>query len=329
MPRPARHGAQSPTGDSPGRSPPTSPSQAPLPAPMMPFAAPAAHAPPSGHQTNPIAPLKLHPETSPSAASHASSHTHRSISKRQGWSPFSSGLHALRSSRPTRVRSLSAPGTAPQGLPGAPPAAAGHHEFRTVQSSGPIRRNHRFDVTTHMRHHAYAHQFQSSLEPLRNCPANQDPDAQFAQAAHHLVRLLLKEHHLLALQFGFAFQANKKQARRHVKDRRHTALTVGNRNQHPCRSASFMPAPTWVAEESKSPLKSGGPQRLIRPEGGYSVAKCNGRQGWSVAICVAAEPRGRQQLLVWIKSARRGWAPGLQEGGFVGFVGRVPSPGGV
>ena len=71
---------------------------------------------------------------------------------------------------------------------------------------------------------------QSNLQPLRDRPANQHLDAQLAQAAHDPVRLLLKEHDVLALQLGFAFQANQHQPRRHVEDWRHTALIVGYRN---------------------------------------------------------------------------------------------------
>ncbi len=40
------------------------------------------------------------------------------------------------------------------------------------------------------------------------------------------------------------------------------------------------------------------------------------------------QPRESQQFSLWTRRGRRVRAPGLQEGGFVGNVGRVPSPGG-
>jgi hypothetical protein len=52
-----------------------------------------------------------------------------------------------------------------------------------------------------------------------------------------------------------------------------------------------VPAPICLANESNSPLKSGGPA-LVAPVGrNYCVAKCNRPEGRSIAICATAGPR--------------------------------------
>jgi hypothetical protein len=113
------------------------------------------------------------------------------------------------------------------------------------------------DLTANVWQHLDAGRFESHLEFSRNGAANQDFHAYFNEVADNLVWLPLKEHDFLALQLGFAFQANEHQPRRHVKDWRHTALTVGYRNQHACRNARFVPVPAWLLNKPESPLKSG------------------------------------------------------------------------
>jgi hypothetical protein len=108
-----------------------------------------------------------------------------------------------------------------------------------------------------LRNHPYARARHPRFQPVRNRTANQDFHAYVNEAADDPIWLLFKQHGFLALQLGFAFQKNESQPRRYVENRRHMTLTVGNRNQHARRNASFMPAPPRLAAESKSPLKSG------------------------------------------------------------------------
>ena len=149
---------------------------------------------------------------------------------------------------------------APAGTAPASPSAAtttGHHKLSSLQFPSPIGCENRSDLTANVWQHLDAGRFESHLEFSGNGPANQDLHAYFNEAAHDPVRLFLKEHGFLALQLSFACQTNQRQPRRHVENRRHTTLTVGNRNQHARRNASFMPAPPGLAAASKSPLKSG------------------------------------------------------------------------
>ena len=150
--------------------------------------------------------------------------------------------------------SLTPAGAAPASSAAA--TTAGHHKLPSLQFPSPIGGENGSDLATNVWQHLDAGRFESHLEFSRNRPAYQDVHAHFNEAPDDLVRLLFKEHDFPALQIGFALQANQKQARRHVEDWRHTALAVGNRNQHPFRNASFMPAPTWLADKSGSPLES-------------------------------------------------------------------------
>jgi hypothetical protein len=110
-----------------------------------------------------------------------------------------------------------------------------------------------------LRNHPYARAHHPRFQPVRNRAANQDFHAYVNEAADDPIWLLFKQHGFLALHLRFALQMHQRQSRRHVENRRHTALTVWNGNQHAARNASFMPAPLWLAEESNSPLKSGVP----------------------------------------------------------------------
>jgi hypothetical protein len=150
---------------------------------------------------------------------------------------------------------LAPAGTAPAGFAAA--TTTRHHKLSSLQFPSPIGGENGSDLTANVWHHLDAGQFESHLEFSRNGPANQDLHAYFNETAHDPVRLFLKEHGFLALQLSFACQTNHRQPRRHVENRRHTTLTVGNRNQHARRNASFMPAPPGLAAASKSPLKSG------------------------------------------------------------------------
>jgi hypothetical protein len=143
--------------------------------------------------------------------------------------------------------------------PSSPAAAttAGHHKLPSLQFSSPIGGENGSDLATNVWQHLDAGRFESHLEFSRNRPANQDVHPYSNEAAHDLVWLLFKEHGFLALQLRFAFQMNQRQPRRHVENRRHSALIVGNCKQHSCPNASFMPAPPCLANASQSPLKSG------------------------------------------------------------------------
>jgi hypothetical protein len=132
-----------------------------------------------------------------------------------------------------------------------------HHKLPALQFSSPISGENRFHLTANVWQHLDAGRFESHLEFSRNRPANQNFNPYFNEAADDPIWLLFKQHGFLALQFNFVFQKNESQPRRYVENRRHMTLTVGNRNQHARRNASFMPAPPWLAAESKSPLKSG------------------------------------------------------------------------
>jgi hypothetical protein len=132
-----------------------------------------------------------------------------------------------------------------------------HHKLPVLQFSSPISGENGFHLTANVWHHLDAGRFESHLEFSRNRPANQNFDPYCNEAADDPIWLLFKQQGFLALQFNFAFQKNESQPRRHVENRRHMTLTVGNRNQHARRNASFMPVPIRLAAESKSPLKLG------------------------------------------------------------------------
>ena len=110
--------------------------------------------------------------------------------------------------------------------------AAGHRKLGLRQSSVSKGVDYRIEPPANLRQDAYSRLFQGGPQPPRNRPANQDLDTQFAKALDDPFRLLFEENDFPPFHFGSAFHANEHQARRHVKDRRHAALTVGNGYQH-------------------------------------------------------------------------------------------------
>ena len=157
------------------------------------------------------------------------------------------------------MKTSAAPGAPPASFP-TPAAAAGHRELRLAQCPPAIGGDDRVEPATDLWQNAYARLLQSKLQPLRDRPANQHLYAQLAQAADDPVRLLLKQHDVFALQLGFAFQANQHQPRRHVEDRRHATLTIGNRNQHAWCNARFVPTVNPRPNRPEPPPKPSSPR---------------------------------------------------------------------
>ena len=135
-----------------------------------------------------------------------------------------------------------------------------------VQPPRPIRGDNSFDFPADLRQDLDAAILKRNLQLLRNATANEHVDTHFAKAADDSFALLLKQYNLSALQFGLAFEPNHKQARRHIEHGRHTALAIGNRNQHDCRERDFHAIPNQVGKQ-QNPLK----MKLIR--------LCSERQG--------------------------------------------------
>ena len=136
-------------------------------------------------------------------------------------------------------------------------AAARHGELWLAQRPQAIGGDHRVEFTTDLWQNAYAHLFQRSLQPLRDASADEHLDAQFRQTADDSPRLVLKQDDFPALQFGVAFETNHKQPRRHIEDGRHTALAIGNRNQHTSRNASFVPTPNYQTNNANLGVNRG------------------------------------------------------------------------
>src|ERR1035437_4844326 len=223
---------------------------------------------------------------------------------------MSKSWRLLSAGRPGEKSSLAPAGTAPASTAAA--TTTGHHKLPSLQFSSPIGGENGSNLTANVWQHLDAGRFESYLEFSRNGPANQDLHAYFNEVAHDPVRLLLKEHGFLAFQLSFACQTKQRQPRRHVENRRHATLTVGNRNQHARRNASFMPAPTRLAAESKSSLKSGVAAVAAPALGAVLRGKVQQAQGAAYRTLRRRRAAGQgsgfstaiRSLACWIRSTR-------------------------
>ena len=134
----------------------------------------------------------------------------------------------------------------------------------------------RLHLAAEMRFDPHAAPFQRPQQRFGQRGAEQHVHAQFRHAPRQVFQRQWAKDEFTPRHFLPASAGDQKQPRRRVEHRRNAFLQNGNGNQHACRSAGFMPAPNWLADKSKSPLKSGEPQLLIRAGGVGWVAKCNG-----------------------------------------------------
>ena len=136
--------------------------------------------------------------------------------------------------------------------------AARHAEFIPLEMAAVEGAQDRLHLAAEMRFDPHAAPFQSPQQLFGQCGAEQHIHAQFRYAPRQSFRRKRTKNKFAPRHFLPAPVGNQKQPRRSVEHRRNAFLQNGNGNQHTYRSAGFMPAPNWLADKSKFPLKSGG-----------------------------------------------------------------------
>ena len=144
------------------------------------------------------------------------------------------------------------------------PPATRHAKFIPPELTAIEGAQDRLHLAAEMRFDPHTALFQRPQQRFGQGGAKQHVHSQFRHASRQPFQRQRTEDKFTPRHFLPAPAGDQKQPRRRVEHRRNAFLQNGNGNQHACRSAGFMPVPNWLADKSKSPLKSGGLQLLVR-----------------------------------------------------------------